>query len=336
MKSLDIVQHIRELIAEQDFVVIPGFGGFVGKYCSAKIHPVTHLFSPPNKSIVFNKSLTTDDGLLVNKIVEVESVSHEEAQNDVVRFARDLTEKLDNNETIQLSHIGRIYKDIENRIRFIQLEDEPFLPASFGLPSFEAPPVLRSKIVDTGTAIKEIEDTERHKRRITPFIWAAAAFLILIAVVGSYFVSPVVKNKANEIFGWKALDTTHVVVAKDGQKVFEDNFPVHLKNLKKELFPGVPEEVMNPYKVEADHNLPKGYFVIVGSFSKASNAQKLYHKLQKEGMNAYVFPKASNGFVRTGVFVSKDNVFEVSQALHDLRTNYRPDAWIVKNLGAKE
>jgi len=73
--------YISELLYENDCVIIPGFGGFVGNYSSAKIHPVNHTFYPPSKNILFNSKLTSDDGLLLHSVSIGENISYAEARS---------------------------------------------------------------------------------------------------------------------------------------------------------------------------------------------------------------------------------------------------------------
>ena len=77
MEKVD--KHISELLYQHDCVIVPEFGGFVANYCSAKIHPTQHTFTPPSKSIVFNSNLKNNDGLLANHIALAENTNYPEA-----------------------------------------------------------------------------------------------------------------------------------------------------------------------------------------------------------------------------------------------------------------
>ena len=81
-----IAEYISKLLYQNDCVIIPGMGGFVTNYTSAKIHPINHTFYPPSKSILFNAKLLNDDGLLINAISIGEKISYSEAKNEVAFF----------------------------------------------------------------------------------------------------------------------------------------------------------------------------------------------------------------------------------------------------------
>ena len=65
---MDIVRHINNLLLKHNCVIVPGLGGFVANYKSARIHPVNHTFTPPAKEIVFNTGLKHNDGILATYI----------------------------------------------------------------------------------------------------------------------------------------------------------------------------------------------------------------------------------------------------------------------------
>ena len=74
-----IEYYISELLFLHDCVIIPNFGGFVSNKQSAKLNRVNGVLSPPTKQILFNKNLTTNDGLLISHIANQEAISNKKA-----------------------------------------------------------------------------------------------------------------------------------------------------------------------------------------------------------------------------------------------------------------
>ena len=64
LKKID--QHIFELLFQHDCVILSDFGGFVANYVSAKVDENTRRIFPPAKTVIFNKYLTNNDGLLAH------------------------------------------------------------------------------------------------------------------------------------------------------------------------------------------------------------------------------------------------------------------------------
>ena len=78
--------YISDLLYRHDCVIIPGLGVLITNYRSAQIHPVSHTFRPPSKSIRFNVNLQEDDGLLANYVSSCESISFASAQSKIEHF----------------------------------------------------------------------------------------------------------------------------------------------------------------------------------------------------------------------------------------------------------
>ena len=55
---MDITKYIKELLFLHDCVILPGFGGFVANYKSAKIDEIRNVFFPPSKDIGFNREIS--------------------------------------------------------------------------------------------------------------------------------------------------------------------------------------------------------------------------------------------------------------------------------------
>jgi hypothetical protein len=139
-----ITQYIKELLFEQDCVVIPEFGGFIANYVSAEIHPVRHTFSPPSKSIAFNEMLRLNDGLLASYVAQHEGISREEALNKIKHFTDQLWDELRQRNKYRLEEVGTLFLNQEQKLQFEPENRINYLNDSFGLPELLYKPVERS------------------------------------------------------------------------------------------------------------------------------------------------------------------------------------------------
>ena len=124
---------IAELLHEHDCVIIPGFGGFVSRRIAAQISPGNGVLYPASKSILFNKHLTNNDGLLANHLIHKFGISYSQALTMSNEFAQDLQDNLNKNLRVEVERIGTFYLDKEKIIQFEACVDFNFLPESFGL-----------------------------------------------------------------------------------------------------------------------------------------------------------------------------------------------------------
>lgn len=171
MENLARTSHyISELLFAHDCVIVPGLGGFVCNYASAKVHPAQHLFTPPSKQVFFNRHLQNNDGLLVNSIAAAVPCSFEEAQKEVRIFADAVQSELKNGRKVELPHLGTLSKDPEGNISFERAPDLNFLVEAFGLSSFQSLPIIREGVAPVVEEKKPVETVIRRLHEEKPVV----------------------------------------------------------------------------------------------------------------------------------------------------------------------
>jgi len=130
---LTIEQLIGDLLLQNNCVIIPSFGGFVAQQISAKIDFKTGKAFPPSKSILFNKQLINNDGLLINEFAKKNSKTYDESSVEVEEKVTEWNQTIQAGGRVELDRIGIIYNDAENNLCFEQDRFFNLLLASFGL-----------------------------------------------------------------------------------------------------------------------------------------------------------------------------------------------------------
>lgn len=126
-------ESIVSLLLRHNCVVVPSFGGFVAQSSGAKIDRVSGWITPPRKSILFNKQLINNDGLLIAHISKESAMDYREAEefltNQVTRWQNQLKE----GQRVSINNIGHLYLDAERNISFEQDRYFNLLLQSYGL-----------------------------------------------------------------------------------------------------------------------------------------------------------------------------------------------------------
>ena len=128
-----IEQLIGDLLLQNNCVIVPSFGGFVAQKVSAKIDFTSGKMIPPNKSLLFNKQLVNNDGLLINELAKKNNISFDLANTQVTLKVDAWNAILANGGRIELDRIGFLYKDTEHNLCFEQDRFFNLLLESFGL-----------------------------------------------------------------------------------------------------------------------------------------------------------------------------------------------------------
>ena len=156
-----ITNYLKELLNDNECVIIPEFGAFISKRHSATIDYANHRFLPPYKEIVFNNKLNNGDDILVDFISKKENISKEDSLIRIQNFVNKAVAILDVNNEFVMEGLGKMRK-FGNDYVFEMNATENLLGDSFGLTEFNYQPVFRT---ETYQIIKEkivVEQKEKN------------------------------------------------------------------------------------------------------------------------------------------------------------------------------
>ena len=341
--------QIIDLLFEHDCVIIPGFGGFVAQYSSAIFEAKTKTFSPPSKSILFNKNLINNDGLLAHKYVSSYQLTYEQAIASIEKEVDLIKRNLLQLKRHELIGLGVFFME-GSTIKF-EKSSNNFLSASFGLPAFS---IDEFEIPESNTKVdsKEIIPLDPKKPKMSKW-WVAAAivpFLFYSAWIplktnlfnadAAFHYSELnpfsFTNQRNYSFNDLTKDPINkelkIQVTKEESKTVE---PPKVVVSPKEIVKTVEEEVIvKPKEVEDDSELLEenshtlSFHVIGGCFKKQRNAKKLIKKLKKLGFDSYELD-VKNDLHRI-VISSFSTKKEARQAQKEIKSTHGISSWVLK------
>ena len=345
-------QYISELLFKYDCVIVPGLGGFVANYKSATIQPIQNTFSPPSKSISFNKNLNNNDGLLANLIVQRETIAFDVATKNIEEAVLIIQQELKLNKKILLKDVGSLFLDKENRMQFDPANTVNYLLGSYGLSVFQKQPIKRATIEEKIT--KEFKDRtapltieKGTKKKNTKWI-AAAVIGIPLAFLAGWMPNNVdlsgdfnyanlnpftpdekavyAPTKSDVIFNEIKENTIkeQIGLANESAYFLEINLGEGLSPVIVQLKEKPVAEAVSTYVATSKKDL--GYHIIGGCFSSKSNARKMVRKLKREGFNASIIGKRKN--LWTVSYSSFSSRKEAIEALADAKS-HNTKAWIL-------
>lgn len=341
---------ISELLFHHDCVIVPGLGGFVVNYRSARISEVQSTFYPPSKSISFNKNLRNNDGLLANHVAAKTGKDYSTVSRLIEEEVLKINSALKQKQKWVLDQVGTLYLDSNFSILFEPQTDINYLIESYGLTVFQKQPIVRVSLDEK--LVKELKD------KTVPFVqqkssirkWAvAAAITIPIALFaiwlpGKLGVGPQINYADLNPFAEKPAavyqpNTDSLAIKVPVQKSISQQLLTAGENdvfvevsLEEGLRPlivrlkerSVAEPVSTYVASSGDKSLH--YHIVGGCFSSQENAQNLVNKLQAEGFNASIIGK------RKGLWTVSYNSFvtrkEATAALASAKA-HNEKAWIL-------
>lgn len=343
-----IVEGIKNLLHEQDYVVIPNFGGFVTQVHFSKYLIEKNILTPPGKVISFNKQLRQNDGVLAFWLQNNLNINSEVALKHIYEFSDYCNQVLSAKRRLTLENLGFFYLDLENNICFEPKNDSNYLLDSFGLTPVilnELPVVIETKkeveLIDRKPEEIKQQLPAKRKRNFKPIAYVmlggsilffSLAALVTINKTQGPLLSGFFNNAANKTYKPVAYtelvlektnsETTAYIANSDGIAVIELN--------KKPIAVTVsenPDATSVSTKKTISNKTYSGKFqIVLGCFTLKNNAEKMVKKLKQQHVNAGIAGTNARGMhvVSCAGFNSKD---EAQNYLSEIKSSF-PTAWI--------
>jgi len=355
-----IIKGIKEQLFLHNYLVLPGFGGFVLRFSPAHFSGTGTFIVPPSKTVSFNAQLKQNDGLLAVWLQAQLNCSAAEALTHLNEFTSFCTGVLNTRRRLSLDTIGFFYLDFENNICFEPQQDSNFLAKSFGLapvaikelpvevkpapePKKEAVFVDRSARTEARPVAEERRVRRNYTRLVVPaalMILFLSGLLLLVSTAkidgrataalfsGSHTGSYSPMTYAPLPLGKSINNTAAYVADANGIALItlDNNKILAVKALNN---PENSNTLNNSVSTHKTHRSSVGNFeIVLGCFTLRDNANRLVSKLTRQNINAFVSEKSNKGMfvVSNGAFASRE---EAMQELYKLKSAY-PKAWIKK------
>lgn len=324
----NINKHISDLLCEHNCVIIPDFGGFVANYESAFIDSRTNHMFAPKKSIVFNRSLKNNDGLLVNEIAVGEGLTFKQAKKELDKYVLNLNESLSLHKKVFIDEVGTLLLTSDDKVLFVQSNSRNHLLDSYGFTTIQYPTIQRTSVQERfEEKIKHIDKAHLPSNK-KPWL-KAAAVLIPLLMVSALGISN--KDKIHSVYAnlspFGSYSSSTVVEAVETATTHLSSFDVEspTNNIEEAVLSFY--EAKNNMTTVVENEVPK-HFIIAGAFSSERNAKKMISKLQKSNFtSSKIVGKSKSGLYR----VSYDGFVNSSDAIMALREikKTNPSAWLL-------
>jgi hypothetical protein len=287
-------QYIVDLLFENDYVIVPGFGAFVASYKSSTIDDDQDTLYPPEKELSFNEKLKSNDTLLVNYVAEEKGISHFDALKEIEQFREDVQYKLEKGEKLELEGLGLFWQDEENIIRFKGKPGENLLLDSYGLGVTS----LKNKENEVVNVIGPEPVVEEGRKRKGWLI-----FLILPIAAGCVFVYlNYFTQNSGQVLEKQIENVEPVKQGNEEPVLLADTVLVDSVKIESSLI-----DTFSQQQREKDVIVGKKYYLIGGSFKAQENAVKYFNNVKRLGFNPIQLGKQGNFYVvAIGLYKSID------------------------------
>ncbi len=312
-----VLEHyISDLLYRYNCVVVPGFGAFLSEHKSAIIDENSHSFYPPSKTLSFNRQLTSNDGLLITHMAEVEKTSYEEMLKLVSEKVGKWKDALEQGEGLSLENIGELKLNPSKKIQFQPSYKVNHLISSFGLSSFVVSPVIREELKKEVEEVEEkipfiITPEKRRESTLRPYLKYAAIILLAFStgLTGYRFYSETINQQQI------VVENAQEAVSKNIQEAtFFDTAPLELPTLS-----------LNVTSKKTEQGV---HHIVAGAFRFKKNAEKKIGQLKASGYDASYYGTNRHG-LHMVTYSSHSDVDEALQTLKRIKRTHSRDAWLL-------
>ena len=286
---MNLDKYIEDLLYRNECVVIPNFGAFITSVNSANLNN-EGVFTPPSKSISFNKKIKKNDGVLANYIAELNDISFDEAMKLIKLNVSNFNNDILNRKDIVFSKVGVISIN-EELTEFVSYSKINYLKDSYGLSSVSSSFIKRNK----------------KKAPFSNFSKYAAAL-----IVGLLISSIVYNNELNKIA------QKNIIAYQQADLLIE-------KEIQKATF--VIENPLPLVKMIVKENIGD-FHVVAGSFSVEENSFTRLKQLKNKGYKARKIGQNKFGLFQVA-YSSFHNRSDADMALEKIRISDNEAAWIL-------
>ena len=123
---------VKELILDNDRVVLPGLGSFVAEVVPSAFSDKGYTINPPYRRLYF-RSKPDEGSELAEFYAATNKVERDVAERIIIDFVKELRTILHTKKTVVFPGLGRLRATRENNAFFVADEDLDIYPAGFGL-----------------------------------------------------------------------------------------------------------------------------------------------------------------------------------------------------------
>lgn len=153
---------VKELILDEDRVVLPGLGCFVAEVVPATFSDRGYTINPPYRRLYF-RARPDEGDVLADFYARSNDVDKDVADRIIKDFVAELKTLLLTRKTVVFPGLGRLRATKENNIFFVANEDLDIYPAGFGLEPVslkthqETPQEVKVAVAELKALVKEPE-----------------------------------------------------------------------------------------------------------------------------------------------------------------------------------
>jgi hypothetical protein len=308
-------RYIEILLAQHDYVIVPGLGGFIIQPQSAMI--LSDRIIPPLAVVAFNPLLNSNDGLMAYEISEKEHISYRAAMEIIDSEVESILSGLQQGQRVDIGNIGSLQKNSNGNLIFSPAPCADFLPVNLGM---------------TEVKLWERHNTKTDKRKkvtitlpaVSSFRYAAACALIFCMLLVSPRMADTKRSHYANLISLEISSPLQSQITTSKNASINNAAATSNEKQNQDSFSSVKKENI-VYSLNNQDNL---YHVIAATFYTRNSAEKFCVQLQNLNYpEAHVLSPAKNFKVAVRSFPRYQEAVEFMEHLRKSDALFH-SAWV--------
>ncbi len=276
-----LIDHIGFLLLENDYLVVPDFGGFIVSKQDAYNHD--DKIVAPHFEVSFNQALTHNDGLLAQLYARTQGVNLSEAERILKEDITLLKSQLSIEAKLKLGTLGYMSLNDEGTMVFSVDGETPFRrPELYGCEDLSLLSISRLQALREKEQQK-LQGRSKLKRMIRYSVASAAAILLLLTIS-----TPIgTENTDNQYASILSPPSLKSEVVDSSLQNNSDTDATEVADNKQDTVTLDDAEIVTQPQL-AKAVATDSYYLIVGTVKTERAAQQLKDEFRAKGLSANI------------------------------------------------
>lgn len=309
-----LLLHIEYLLRSHDCVIVPSLGAFIASRRPACFNRQAAVILPPCTEVMFNASITNNDGLIANSIARRMGMPYPQALAQLDAWVAELTAQLHSERQVSLGSLGSLSLGDDDNIVFTPSAESRITAEHSGLAAITLNSGKPEEETASGTQSVQLRSDKYYYIRIHKTFARVAAMFVIVFTMGLLFITP------SSVTDAPRQDCASVLpMAVD-----------HGKKAEAKPAATVPAKAKAAATTEASKAEPEAeqYHLVVGTFTDADEAARFVQRHSGSGYELRTISGTRYIRVTAARSADKKAVVDLLQS-EDIKGAF-PGAWVWK------
>ena len=185
-----LLLHIEYLLRSHDCVIVPSLGAFIASRRPACFNRQAAVILPPCTEVMFNASITNNDGLIANSIARRMYMPYPQALAQLDAWVAELTAQLHSERQVSLGSLGSLSLGDDDNIIFTPSAESRITAEHSGLTAITLNSGKTEEETASGTQPVQLRSDKYYYIRIHKTFARVAAMFVIVFTMGLLFITP--------------------------------------------------------------------------------------------------------------------------------------------------